>query len=168
MEGIAMTSLAERKRRETAIHEAGHAIAAKAFGARNLTLSVYDDKGGHGACQYDLGADSQAFEKSLVVLMAGPIAADIAAGLDPMTIPQPEWQVARGYLRLEGEPRPNAYEWALDQLRPEFPSDEWHAERLLDGLAADSLRLAVSVVRNNWSEIERLAEQLESRGEISA
>jgi hypothetical protein len=113
---------ADTRKREVCVHEAGHAVVAKALGGRNLTLSLYEDRGGHGACRFDLPYSPDWFEKQLAFSMAGPIAADIAQGIDLFAIRQDESQIARGYLQREGEPRPNCYRWALDHVRQQFPA----------------------------------------------
>jgi hypothetical protein len=66
---------------------------------------------------------------------------------------------------LEGRPLPNAYDWTLRELEEEF-GDRLTAYRWIDAAGGQILERAVSTLRAEWPAVKRLAELLETQGEV--
>jgi hypothetical protein len=148
--------------RQVSLHEASHGAVARALGNRNIVLTVSDDPWDGGSCWLELREGPDWFERRLVVLIAGRVAEWLEGGYDRLASDL-LWQEARDVLRRECWPRPNAYSWALGHVRRSCPDD---AESVLDALAVDALRRAVGLVLDNWPAIQRIADELQARGEI--
>jgi hypothetical protein len=69
-------------------------------------------------------------------------------------------------LMVKGRPLPNAYDWALQELEEEFGGDRLRAYQWFDAAGAQILERAVSTLRAEWPTVKRLAELLETQGEV--
>jgi hypothetical protein len=160
------------------IHEAGHGLVAKRLGGGRVRLRAYATarfdnpgmfpRGLNGFCEHDELPGATGLERLrayLTVLVAGPAAEQIASGRDPLG-PAPPHEIFKRMLMLEGRPLPNAYDWALQELEEEFGGDRLRAYLWLDAAGAQILELAVSTLRAEWPAVKRLAELLETQGEV--
>ena len=133
-------------RRDSAVHEAGHAIVAALLGQQILWVSIADEHGGSG--QAEPGTNpflrlDEPFEsrRRVIIAMAGSAAQCIAAGCDPRWLPASE-----GDKRLAEE----------------------NAERA--GFSAEDFSRVTAILRKPeiWEKVERLAEVLILEREIVA
>lgn len=175
-----MATEAMSERRIVAFHEAGHAVAARALGARRVRVSIVPGKrelehiDGYsvvgdvsGFCEPDsivARSDLDALRAQCVVLIAGRVAERIATG-QPLTGTATPSQIGQALLEQEGSPKPNARKWALSELT-RIHGDELAAYHALDRMAADLLDRAVRIVHTNWAAVARLADRLETENEV--
>jgi hypothetical protein len=159
------------------IHEAGHGVVAKRLGGGRVRLRAYATarfdnpgtfpRGLNGFCEHDELPGATALERLrafVTVLVAGPAAEQIAAGRDPLG-PAPPNEIFKRMLMLEGRPLPKAYDWTLGELEEEF-GDRLTAYRWIDAAGGQILERAVSTLRAEWPAVKRLAELLETQGEV--
>jgi hypothetical protein len=152
--------------KHTPTHEAGHAVVARALGARRIRLSM----GGRGMgarCSFEprIGpTELEELRTALTIVVAGPAAIYLRAGRELLGPRAAE--ICKCFLQWEAEPGPGAYTWAVSQLREMF-GDELQACRWLDVASGRILERAVEILLANWNEVERLAARLEIEQEIS-
>lgn len=145
--------------RNGAIHEAGHGIAAREFGATRIRLQIDP-----GRCLYEQAPRCEVFENHLVICTSGHVAELVAAGKDPLA--GDRWRTVVGILEREGEPKPNVLTWALGELERELGSP-YQAKAAFNQIAESVLVGAWEIVNRRFAEIQHIANQLNRRGEVT-
>ena len=130
-------------RRQTAYHEAGHAVVGWVFGLRTTSLRVLEN--GDGAADVLATADVSELDE-IAVAASGPIAGNMC-----------------------GEPHRHAWYLSSDWRRAynaachAHPEDEDAQERLMRSGSAKARRL----LHQHWTLVERIGTELHRRNELS-
>ena len=159
------------ERQRTALHEAGHAVVARALG-RSLDSVTLDElvAGRGGATYFDprWRASLERISGELSITLAGRIAEAIADGEDWRILPLP---AVFGLERISGacNSREDFVADVAALLRPDVDHDaaaQLHAgywfERALTPAAAEAAR----ILRRDWAEVTALAARLDRSGRV--
>jgi hypothetical protein len=150
----------------TAIHEAGHAVAALRCGCEDVEARLYDDGRDAGACFFSLPrrtspVDVEPLRVTAVVGLSGPVAEARAEGRSHLPS-------AWALLRQECAPGAddNLYDQIVSRAQQGFRDFstglDW-AESMFDG----ALARAQWLVNREWDLIVSVAADIAANGELS-
>ena len=90
----------------------------------------------------------------------------LSAGVDPLG-PHREGEIALRTLMIETQPPPNAYEYVIGVLQHILGRDRANARAVLSRCSDELLICAVGILQKHLPELERLADRLQTKGEIT-
>jgi hypothetical protein len=146
-------------RKVTALHEAGHAVVARAVGIRVFSAAI-EAHGESGHIRREFGAGLVSLRASLAATLAGRLAEALAAGRDWRTVP------LAAVLRLE-ERHFRYLDAVADALaaegaeHPRLAAYHW-----LDEAVPRAGAYAARILAAEWGDVLELAGELVERGEV--
>jgi hypothetical protein len=160
------------KETETAIHEAGHAVAAAILGRPIEQVDIIPDDKVLGSCSYKDGGgplDAERIERDLIITFAGTAAEEVYAG--PLSPPicmgwgdgSYAGHLLQAWTDIVGYDLPERFSHWTGDYEPTIDEveDLWEFESLREGKYADVLtRRTKRLLRENWSKVEAVAAAL--------